>query len=45
MDKAQKHWERIQQKKKRETEQISAACNSQKRCMDYGCGRMFSATV
>lgn len=25
MDKAQKHWERIQQKKKREAEQISAA--------------------
>lgn len=25
MDKAQKHWERIQQKKKRETEQISVA--------------------
>nr|DAX64242.1 MAG TPA: hypothetical protein [Caudoviricetes sp.] len=25
MDKAQKHWERIQQKKKREAEQILAA--------------------
>lgn len=25
MDKAQKHWERIQQKKKREAEQISVA--------------------
>ena len=25
MDKAQKHWERIQQKKKMEAEQISAA--------------------